>query len=107
MSEFSFPALMKLLTEEMESDDPGFDWIYVDGSHEADDTMLDGELIFCASSSRQPFILSCVKRQKGINPTTGVMNTIQQFRLIPTIVVEDDHCTLLRQPPRQDPSSRL
>ena len=44
MPEFSFPALMKLLVEEMASDDPGFDWIYIDGSHEADDTMLDGEL---------------------------------------------------------------
>lgn len=44
MSEFSFPALMTLLVEEMSSANPGFDWIYVDGSHEADDTLLDGEL---------------------------------------------------------------
>lgn len=35
---FSFPALMTLLTEEMNAENPGFDWIYVDGSHEADDT---------------------------------------------------------------------
>ena len=43
-AEFSFPALMKILGEEMTTSEPGFDWIYVDGSHEADDTFLDGEL---------------------------------------------------------------
>lgn len=42
--EFSVPGLMTLLNEEMVSKNPGFDWIYIDGSHEADDTMLDGEL---------------------------------------------------------------
>ncbi|KAL1939691.1 hypothetical protein VTO73DRAFT_9724 [Trametes versicolor] len=41
---FSVPALMTLLTEEMSAAQPGFDWVYVDGSHEADDTFLDGEL---------------------------------------------------------------
>jgi hypothetical protein len=37
---FSVPALMTLLGEEMKLENPaaGFDWIYVDGSHEADDT---------------------------------------------------------------------
>ncbi|KAF8622025.1 hypothetical protein AX15_007315 [Amanita polypyramis BW_CC] len=44
LSEFSFTALMKLLEEEIKVPNPGFDWIYVDGSHEADDTFLDGEL---------------------------------------------------------------
>ncbi|KAI0723597.1 glycosyl transferase [Earliella scabrosa] len=44
LDSFSVPALMALLTEEMSSENPGFDWIYVDGSHEADDTLLDGEL---------------------------------------------------------------
>ena len=44
MPEFSVPALMTLLKEEMSSTNPGFHWIYVDGSHEADDTFLDGEL---------------------------------------------------------------
>jgi predicted O-methyltransferase YrrM len=44
IDEFSVPALMKLLEEEILAADPGFDWIYVDGSHEADDTFLDGEL---------------------------------------------------------------
>ncbi|THH08848.1 hypothetical protein EW146_g8856 [Bondarzewia mesenterica] len=44
LDEFSFPALMQLLEEEMVSEEPGFDWIYIDGSHEADDTALDGEL---------------------------------------------------------------
>lgn len=46
LSEFSFPALAKLLEEEIDAQDPGFDWIYVDGSHEADDTFLDGELVW-------------------------------------------------------------
>jgi len=41
---FSVPALMEVLIEEMSAPEPGFDWIYVDGSHEADDTFLDGEL---------------------------------------------------------------
>ena len=44
--EFSVPALMTLLGEEMNHPNPGYDWIYVDGSHEADDTFLDGELIW-------------------------------------------------------------
>ncbi|KAJ6585017.1 nucleotide-diphospho-sugar transferase [Mycena capillaripes] len=44
MDEFSVPALTKLLGEEMERPAPGYDWIYVDGSHEAGDTFLDGEL---------------------------------------------------------------
>ena len=40
---FSVPALMDVLVEEMSAAEPGFDWVYVDGSHEADDTFLDGE----------------------------------------------------------------
>ncbi|KAJ2992520.1 hypothetical protein NUW54_g7912 [Trametes sanguinea] len=35
LAEFSVPALMTLLVEEMSRTQPGFDWIYVDGSHEA------------------------------------------------------------------------
>ncbi|KAI8984944.1 glycosyl transferase [Trametes punicea] len=44
LAEFSVPALMTLLMEEMSVEKPGFDWIYVDGSHDADDTFLDAEL---------------------------------------------------------------
>ncbi|TDL23560.1 glycosyltransferase family 8 protein [Rickenella mellea] len=46
IADFSVPALMKLLAEELErkEGDSGFDWLYIDGSHEADDTFLDGEL---------------------------------------------------------------
>ncbi|KXN88391.1 hypothetical protein AN958_07373 [Leucoagaricus sp. SymC.cos] len=44
LPQFSFPALMSLLEEEIGRKEPGFDWIYIDGSHEADDTLLDGEL---------------------------------------------------------------
>jgi len=46
IDEFSFPALMTLLGEEITAASTGFDWIYVDGSHEADDTFLDGELVW-------------------------------------------------------------
>ncbi|KAJ7761498.1 glycosyltransferase family 8 protein [Mycena maculata] len=44
MDEFSIPALTKLLAEETACASPGYDWIYIDGSHEASDTFLDGEL---------------------------------------------------------------
>lgn len=44
LDEFSVPGLMTLLQEEISVDKPGFDWVYIDGSHEADDTFLDGEL---------------------------------------------------------------
>lgn len=44
--EFSVPALMTLLAEELNNPNPGYDWIYVDGSHAADDTFLDGELVW-------------------------------------------------------------
>ena len=35
---------MTLLEEATKSENPGFDWIYIDGSHRADDTFLDAEL---------------------------------------------------------------
>jgi lipopolysaccharide biosynthesis glycosyltransferase/predicted O-methyltransferase YrrM len=45
LAQFSVPALYKLLEEEIVRDtNAGFDWIYVDGSHRADDTFLDAEL---------------------------------------------------------------
>lgn len=48
VDEFSVPGLMVVLRDEIARDErqerSGFDWIYVDGSHEADDTFLDGEL---------------------------------------------------------------
>ncbi|KAE9397634.1 glycosyl transferase [Gymnopus androsaceus JB14] len=52
LSQYSVPALMKLLEEEIllsistrtSVRTQGFDWIYIDGSHEADDTLLDAEL---------------------------------------------------------------
>ncbi|KAE9397628.1 glycosyl transferase [Gymnopus androsaceus JB14] len=52
LSQFSVPALMRLLEEEILLEmststsvrSQGFDWIYIDGSHEADDTLLDAEL---------------------------------------------------------------
>jgi lipopolysaccharide biosynthesis glycosyltransferase/predicted O-methyltransferase YrrM len=45
MDDFSVPALYTLLDESLSSNaDSGFDFVYIDGSHEADDTFLDGEL---------------------------------------------------------------
>ncbi|KZV68799.1 glycosyltransferase family 8 protein [Peniophora sp. CONT] len=49
IADFSVPALMRVLREEIALDEgkdgkAGFDFLYIDGSHEADDTMLDGEL---------------------------------------------------------------
>ncbi|KAG8957541.1 hypothetical protein FRC03_010047 [Tulasnella sp. 419] len=44
IGKFSVPALYTLLEEAASEGSPGFDWVYVDGSHEADDTLLDGEL---------------------------------------------------------------
>src|SRR5882757_8195654 len=45
LPQFSVPALYKLLEEEIaRGAGAGFDWVYVDGSHRADDTLLDAEL---------------------------------------------------------------
>ncbi|KAG9314949.1 glycosyltransferase family 8 protein [Chiua virens] len=45
LPQFSVPALYTLLGEEMSKEqDAGFDWIYIDGSHRSDDTLLDAEL---------------------------------------------------------------
>ncbi|KAI0092491.1 glycosyl transferase [Irpex rosettiformis] len=48
MCSFSVPALMTLLEEEIavRVTEPGYDWIYIDGSHRADDTFLDAELVW-------------------------------------------------------------
>ncbi|KAL1711088.1 glycosyltransferase family 8 protein [Schizophyllum commune] len=45
---FSVPGLMTVLRDETEAAAAaaGFDWLYVDGSHRADDTFLDGELVW-------------------------------------------------------------
>ncbi|CAE6437830.1 unnamed protein product [Rhizoctonia solani] len=44
LPQFSVPGLITLLEEATHDPDPGFHWIYIDGSHEASDTFLDGEL---------------------------------------------------------------
>ena len=45
LADFSIPGLMTLLNEQaLTNQDCGFDFVYIDGSHEADDTFLDGEL---------------------------------------------------------------
>ncbi|KAL0563337.1 hypothetical protein V5O48_018734, partial [Marasmius crinis-equi] len=44
IDEFSVPGLYRLLEEEIEKAAGGFDFVYIDGSHEADDTFLDAEL---------------------------------------------------------------
>ena len=45
LDEFSIPGLMMLLNEEsLANQDGGFDFVYINRSHEADDTFLDAEL---------------------------------------------------------------
>ncbi|KIK51181.1 glycosyltransferase family 8 protein [Collybiopsis luxurians FD-317 M1] len=69
LAQFSVPALMQLLEEEILKDGAkgsekqnvtppkvGFDWVYVDGSHEADDTFLDGELAWRLARKNAIFI---------------------------------------------------
>ncbi|KAG6374428.1 glycosyltransferase family 8 protein [Boletus reticuloceps] len=47
LPQFSVPALCTLLQEEMNKNgETGFDWIYIDGSHRSDDTLLDAELVW-------------------------------------------------------------
>jgi len=44
IDDFSVPGLFLLLDEELASPTGGFDFVYIDGSHKADDTLLDAEL---------------------------------------------------------------
>jgi lipopolysaccharide biosynthesis glycosyltransferase/predicted O-methyltransferase YrrM len=45
LDDFSIPGLMTILNEEvLANQDGGFNFVYIDGSHEADDTFLDAEL---------------------------------------------------------------
>ncbi|KAJ3547569.1 hypothetical protein NM688_g5388 [Phlebia brevispora] len=64
MDEFSVPALMTLLEEEIATEGPGFDWVYVDGSHEADDTFLDAELAWRLAKKGAVFIFDDYKWDK-------------------------------------------
>ncbi|KAF7799108.1 hypothetical protein EIP86_010338 [Pleurotus ostreatoroseus] len=56
MDQFSVPALMNLLEEAIQTNEPGFDWVYVDGSHRADDTFLDAELAWRLTNNGAVFI---------------------------------------------------
>ena len=58
LDDFSVPALMTVLQEELASSaTAGFDFIYLDGSHEADDTFLDAELAWRLARQGALFIL--------------------------------------------------
>ncbi|KAG1855675.1 glycosyltransferase family 8 protein [Suillus subalutaceus] len=58
LPQFSVPALYALLEEEIVRDaSAGFDWVYVDGSHRADDTLLDAELAWRLARKGCIFIL--------------------------------------------------
>jgi lipopolysaccharide biosynthesis glycosyltransferase/predicted O-methyltransferase YrrM len=58
LPQFSVPALCTLLREEMNKDyEAGFDWIYIDGSHRSDDTLLDAELAWRLARPGCIFIL--------------------------------------------------
>jgi len=52
MPEFSIPALFKLMDEIVGRENLGFDLVYIDGSHRADDALLDAELAWRLASNR-------------------------------------------------------
>lgn len=56
MPEFSTLALFKLMSEFAAGDDAGYDLIYIDGSHRADDTLLDAEMAWRMASERCVFV---------------------------------------------------
>ena len=57
IEKFSVPGLMSLLEEAAVGEPPGFDWVYIDGSHRADDTFLDAELAWRLANEGAIFIL--------------------------------------------------
>ena len=56
VEKFSVPGLMTLLEEAIKGETPGFDWLYIDGSHRADDTFLDAELAWRLANEGAIFI---------------------------------------------------
>lgn len=56
MEKFSVPGLMTLLEEAIKGKTAGFDWVYIDGSHKADDTFLDAELAWRLANEGAIFI---------------------------------------------------
>lgn len=56
IEKFSVPGLMSLLEEAIKDETAGFDWVYIDGSHRADDTFLDAELAWRLANEGAIFI---------------------------------------------------
>jgi lipopolysaccharide biosynthesis glycosyltransferase/predicted O-methyltransferase YrrM len=56
IEKFSVPGLMILLEEATKDETLGFDWLYIDGSHRADDTFLDAELAWRLANRGAIFI---------------------------------------------------
>lgn len=56
IEKFSIPGLMILLEEAIKGEIAGFDWLYIDGSHRADDTFLDAELAWRLANEGAIFI---------------------------------------------------
>jgi lipopolysaccharide biosynthesis glycosyltransferase/predicted O-methyltransferase YrrM len=56
IDKFSVPGLMALLEEAVKGETVGFDWLYIDGSHKADDTFLDAELAWRMANEGAVFI---------------------------------------------------
>ena len=56
IEKFSVPGLMTLLEEATKGETTGFDWLYIDGSHRADDTFLDAELAWRLANEGAIFI---------------------------------------------------
>jgi len=56
IEKFSVPGLITLLEEAIKGEIAGFDWLYIDGSHRADDTFLDAELAWRLANEGAIFI---------------------------------------------------
>lgn len=70
MDDFSVPALYTLLDESLSSNTgSGFDFVYIDGSHEADDTFLDGELAWRLSNKGAIVVFD--DYNWGVQPVNG------------------------------------
>ncbi|KAG2359023.1 hypothetical protein BDR07DRAFT_1611564 [Suillus spraguei] len=75
--QYSVPALYTLLEEEIPQEtSTGFDWVYVDGSHGADDTLLDAELAWRLAREECIFIFDDYNWPKqpveSVHPRRGI-----------------------------------
>ena len=77
IAKFSVPGLMDLLEEAVKRKTAGFDWVYIDGSHRADDTFLDAELAWRLTNEGAIFIFDdylwpCQPHDSPYHPKPGI-----------------------------------